>query len=301
MKYLTLLLLFFAANVFACIAPPLPTTTEGPTWSATITNQFGNPPESSEMTVWRKPCPGTDDALLMITVEPTSGNQLICSPSFAVVQSGTQFDNFRLLTVPDDLGSSFCNDLLVKTTLAVGQLTSDPQWDTNAAFTLFWDSRVSIDIDAFNADAPQTVNLNLIDGNWANPDHQFSGSNQGLMFDFGPSLNLMFMAWFTYTAIPEMPDESSNDVGSNDQRWLTALLTPDGNTLTGTLIVNEGGEFDMPATPFQGTREAGTITVEFTSCEHGIVTYQLQQPSITGSFEIAPLEKNVNPNGFTCS
>ena len=301
MKYLSLLLLFLASNVIACIAPPLPTTTEGATWSTTITDEFGSTPDSSEMTLWRKSCPGSNDSLLMITIEPVSGAQFICSPQFDVIQASTQFDNFRLLTDPEELSSSFCGDLLVKTTFAVGQLSNRPQWDPEGAFTLFWDSRVALDVDAFDDDAPQPVNLNLVDGNWVNPDPDFANSRQGLMFDFGPSLNRLFIAWFTYTSMPMMPpDDAPMDIGSQDQRWFTALLDIDGNVATGTMRFSAGGEFDAPAPAFLETREVGTISIEFTACDQATVTYSFDQPSLSREFEIIPLEKAVNPDGFSC-
>lgn len=139
-----------------------------------------------------------------------------------------------------------------------------------------------------------------IEGNWVNPDPEFVNSRQGLMFDYGPSLNQLFMAWFTYTSIPEMPSEAAMDIGSGDQRWFTALLDIDGNTATGTMQFSAGGEFNAPAPPFLETREAGSISIEFTACDEALVMYEFDEPALSGEFPIIPLEQAVNPVGFDC-
>jgi len=139
-----------------------------------------------------------------------------------------------------------------------------------------------------------------IEGNWVNPDPEFANSRQGMMFDFGPSLNQLFMAWFTYTSIPEMPPEAAMDIGSEDQRWFTALLDIDGNTATGTMQFSAGGEFNAPAPPFLETRQAGTISIEFTACDEALVMYEFDEPALSGTFSIIPLEQAVNPVGFDC-
>lgn len=147
----------------------------------------------------------------------------------------------------------------------------------------------------------EPVNFNQVEGNWRQSDPDFAGNQQGFMFDFGPSLNLLFMAWFTYTGMPAMPPEDgSGDVGSPDQRWLTALLELDGNTAAGAIISNEGGAFDEQPTGFQQTREVGTISIEFLACDLAVISYSLIEPTISRNFEIIPLEKSVNPAGFSC-
>jgi hypothetical protein len=147
----------------------------------------------------------------------------------------------------------------------------------------------------------EPVNFNQVEGNWVNPDPDFANSRQGLMFDFGSSLNLLFVAWFTYTSMPMMPpDDAPMDIGSEDQRWFTALLDIDGNVATGTMRFSAGGEFDAPAPAFLETREAGTLSIEFTACDQATVTYSFDEPSLSRAFEIIPLEKSVNPSGFNC-
>ena len=148
---------------------------------------------------------------------------------------------------------------------------------------------------------PFEFDFTLAEGNWVNPDPVFANSRQGLMFDFGPSLNILFVAWFTYTSVPMMPpDDAPMDIGSEDQRWFTALLNIDGNVATGTMRFSTGGEFDAPAPAFLDTREAGTISIEFTACDQATVTYSFDEPSLSRAFEIIPLEKSVNAAGFNC-
>jgi len=147
----------------------------------------------------------------------------------------------------------------------------------------------------------EPVNFNQVEGNWLNPDPDLNNNRQGLMLDYGPSLDRLFVAWFTFTSIPAMPPENSSmDIGSQDQRWFTALLELDGNVASGTLRFSEGGEFDAPATGFQQTREVGTISITFSACDQAMVAYSFTEPALSNEFEIIPLEKSVNPAGFSC-
>ncbi len=143
----------------------------------------------------------------------------------------------------------------------------------------------------------EPIDFSLVEGNWLNP-----GTNrQGLMFDYGPSLNLLFMAWFTYTldaVIPMNPPGAGID--GFGQRWLISVMTLDGNTATGPLIVNEGSAFDQPPPGTFRTREIGTITIEFTACDEAMVTYQIDDPPLINQYPIIPLEKSANPSGFSC-
>ncbi len=149
--------------------------------------------------------------------------------------------------------------------------------------------------------AADVFDFALAEGSWVNADPAFVGERQGILFDYGPTLNALFMAWFTYTLNPIAPSNATpTDVGSPGHRWMTALLSLDGNRATGTVSAGEGGQFAAPPTGFQRGRERGTFTVEFTACDHGIVTYAIDAPQVSGEFEIIPLEKLVNPNGFEC-
>ena len=136
------------------------------------------------------------------------------------------------------------------------------------------------------------------EGSWIN--QQTPG--EGLFFDFGPSLEQLFVAWFTFTLDPDANGPGGGDVGNPDQRWMTALLNLDPATgsAAGTLRARNGGEFDAPPRPGESNPEVGEITVVFSSCDRAQVEYTIDSVAVSGSFEIVPLEKAVNPDGFQC-
>ncbi len=155
-------------------------------------------------------------------------------------------------------------------------------------------------IDNFSytvAATPTPFDFAISEGAWLNPDT----NGEGILFDFGPSLNLVFMAWFTFTLQAVEPvDPPPMEIGFDGQRWMTALLTLDGSTATGPLRAREGGSFDMPPTADEMSFVVGDVTVEFLACDLARVDYNITAANVTGSFEIQPLEQVVNPNGFSC-
>ena len=134
-----------------------------------------------------------------------------------------------------------------------------------------------------------------VDGQWVTADDAFMGAGEGLTFDFLEFANLLFVAWFTHTAMPEMPSgEPPMDVGAPGNRWLTAQLQVAGNTASGALFRTTGGQFDAPPTDFQATTEVGTMTIEFTACNRATVSYSIDQPALSRTFEIIPLVERVS-------
>ncbi len=146
---------------------------------------------------------------------------------------------------------------------------------------------------------PSPFNFQLAEGAWLNPDTD----GEGILFDFGPTLNLLFGAWFTFTLDPVVPiDPPATDIGFDGQRWITALMTLEGNLASGPLRARQGGAFDMPPTESGSSADVGEITIEFLDCDLARVDYIIDSAGgISGSFNIQPLEQVVNPNGFSCS
>ncbi len=138
----------------------------------------------------------------------------------------------------------------------------------------------------------------LAEGAWLNRDTD----GEGILFDFGPTLDLLFAAWFTSTLEEVAPaDPPDIEVGGRGQRWMTSLLTLDGNTASGPLRARQGGAFDMPPAENEASAEVGDFSVQFLACDLAEVNYTINSTGTTGSFEIEPLEKVVNPNGFSCN
>lgn len=108
------------------------------------------------------------------------------------------------------------------------------------------------------------------------------------------------MAWFTYVdaSVPE-PAAGLDTVGALDNRWLTASLEVDGTVASGPVHASTGGRFDSPAQPAQQSVEVGSMSVEFSDCDRGIVRYAIDDGMIEGEFPIIPLEKRVS-DSFRC-
>lgn len=150
--------------------------------------------------------------------------------------------------------------------------------------------------DEFAAD------FRLFDGQWVNADDAFQGAGEGLTFDFIDFANILFVAWFTHTTMPEMPgDGPPMDVGDPGNRWLTAQLAlMGGNTATGDLFANRGGEFDAPPTDFQDNVAVGSMTIEFTACNRATVSYSIDDPALSREFEIIPLVERLGSTEPVC-
>ena len=105
----------------------------------------------------------------------------------------------------------------------------------------------------------------LLSGNWYDP----GTSGQGLMFDFGPSINNLFAAWYTFKPNGEQIG------GGASQDWYTLQtnqVTPGLTSLTGIPIVQtSGGVFDNPVST--DSVQVGTANIAFQSCSAMTLTY----------------------------
>lgn len=157
-------------------------------------------------------------------------------------------------------------------------------------------------IDNFSFTVAETgpaPSFDLLEGAWQNLDT----TGEGILFDFSPSLNLLFMAWFTFTleAVPSA-DPPAVDIGFDGQRWMTALLTIDGDTASGPLRARQAGAFDMPPTGSESGQPVGTVSVQLLDCDLALVTYTIDSAGgVSNSFEIVPTELVINPGGFSCT
>jgi hypothetical protein len=112
---------------------------------------------------------------------------------------------------------------------------------------------------------------------------------QGLLIATFPDRGEMFVAWFTYDT--ERPPENVTALlGEPGHRWLTAQGTYSGDTANLTIYVTEGGVFDA-AEPVAATDLAGdgTMTIEFSTCTEGLVTYEITSLGISGEIPIQRL------------
>ncbi|MFC1720438.1 formylglycine-generating enzyme family protein [Pseudomonadota bacterium] len=125
------------------------------------------------------------------------------------------------------------------------------------------------------------INAGLNDA-WYNP----ATNGQGFLIAVFPEIKQMFVAWFTYDA--ERPPEDVNAfLGEPGHRWLTAQGPYEGDTANLTIFVTSGGVFDS-AQPPAVTDPAGdgTMTLEFSDCANGLVSYEITSLGISGEIPI---------------
>jgi hypothetical protein len=103
-------------------------------------------------------------------------------------------------------------------------------------------------------------------GNWFDP----TLGGQGLVFDFSPSLNLVFAAWYTFA------QNGESIPGAASQRWYTLQsdrFVPGISSLEDIPIIDtRGGEFDKPS-PVAST-QVGSADVAFQNCNAMTLTYR---------------------------
>jgi hypothetical protein len=112
-----------------------------------------------------------------------------------------------------------------------------------------------------------------------------------------PDIQQMFLAWFTYDT--ERPPEDVQAVlGDPGHRWLTAQGPYEGDTANLTIYVTSGGVFDF-GQPAAVTDPAGdgTVTLEFSDCANGLVSYEITSLGISGE---VPIQRIVPDNTAVC-
>jgi hypothetical protein len=168
------------------------------------------------------------------------------------------------------------------------------------------------------ADTTPIEKLNAgINDAWVSADAPF----QGMFITVFPNLDLVFAAWFTFdSSIPasEASAEFLSRVqqtsagsgsftkslagltaifGADDQRWVTALGSVDGNKAALKAELTTGGIFNSNAgTPVQDTNY-GTIDLEFASCEQATVTFNFPAAGESGEFVV---NRVLNSNVALC-
>jgi beta-glucanase (GH16 family) len=141
---------------------------------------------------------------------------------------------------------------------------------------------------------PSAVNINAgFNDAWYNP----ATNGQGFLMTVYPDVKQMFVAWFTYD-VERPPADVEALLGEPGHRWVTAQGPYSGDTATLTMYVTEGGVFDAaePAASTDGSG-VGTMTIEFSDCTEGLVTYQMTSPNVSGEI---PIQRIVGDNVALC-
>lgn len=151
----------------------------------------------------------------------------------------------------------------------------------------FWRYTVTAEL---KEQPPFLINPGLNDA-WFNP----ATDGQGFFISVFPDIGQMFLAWFTYEV--ERPDEYiPAQLGEAGHRWLTAQGAYAGNQAVLDIYIARGGVFDT-SPPEPVLNMDGTITIEFSNCNAGTVTYDI--PSI-GRQGVIPIERIALDNVPLC-
>lgn len=127
------------------------------------------------------------------------------------------------------------------------------------------------------------INAGLTDS-WFYP----ATAGQGFFIIVWEELQTMFLAWFTYD-VERPPGDVTAILGEPGHRWITAQGPYSGDTATLEINVTSGGIFDSNEPPVD-TVAVGTMTVRFTTCNEGLISYQFDSLGLSGA---VPIERIV--------
>jgi len=127
---------------------------------------------------------------------------------------------------------------------------------------------------------PFQINAGISDA-WYNPDTD----GQGFFINVWDNIQTMFVGWLTY-------GEGANGAG---HYWMTAQGPFADNRADLEITLSEGGAFDA-GQPVPSRTPDGTMTVEFSDCLHGMVTYDIPSIGRQGTVPIQRLSGSHVPN-----
>jgi len=108
---------------------------------------------------------------------------------------------------------------------------------------------------------------------------------QGFFIIVWEENGLIFLSWFTYDT-QRPPQDAAAILGEPGHRWLTAQGPFTGDTATLDVYLTSGGVFDAAAPSAETGDPIGTITIVWTSCNAGTLTYNLPSLGLNGSIAI---------------
>jgi hypothetical protein len=150
--------------------------------------------------------------------------------------------------------------------------------------------------------AEDTINVTAVSDFLINPgisDAWFDPvtEGQGFFIIVWQDAQLIFLSWFTYDT-ERPPQDVIAVLGEPGHRWLTAQGGYAGDTATLDVFLTSGGVFDA-AEPSAATDldPIGTITIVWTGCNAGTLTYSLPGLGLSGEI---PIERIVLDNVALC-
>jgi plastocyanin len=119
---------------------------------------------------------------------------------------------------------------------------------------------------------------------------------QGFFIIVWEDIQTIFLSWFTYDT-QRPPEDVEAILGEPGHRWLTAQGPYDGDTALLEVSMTSGGVFDSPEPPVDQPVPVGTITIVWSGCNAGLLTYDLTTPVLSGQ---VPIERIVLDNVPAC-
>ena len=139
---------------------------------------------------------------------------------------------------------------------------------------------------------PIVINSGMTDA-WFDP----ATDGQGMLIMVWDSIKFVFMAWFTFDT-ERPPVDVTAILGEPGHRWLTASGPFDGDTASLNLYLTAGGIFDAAQPPaITDQTPIGTATIKWTSCNAGILSYDVPLLNLSGDI---PIERIVAENIPIC-
>jgi hypothetical protein len=143
-----------------------------------------------------------------------------------------------------------------------------------------WDEGTTV-LWSLKETLPFQINPGISDA-WYNPD----SDGQGFLVMVWEEIGTMFAGWFTYGA----------DSAEGKNYWMTAQGPYQENTGELAVTVSQNGAFDSPQPAPQKTPD-GTLTITYSSCLEGTVTYDI--PSI-GRQGTIPIRRLTHDQVYQC-
>ncbi len=119
---------------------------------------------------------------------------------------------------------------------------------------------------------------------------------QGFFIIIWEDLAQVFLAWFTYD-VERPPEDVLAILGEPGHRWLTGQGGYQGDTATLDLYESSGGVFDSVQPAVGPPDKIGTMTIKWTGCNAGMVTYDMPDLGLMGTI---PIERIVLDNVVLC-
>ena len=119
---------------------------------------------------------------------------------------------------------------------------------------------------------------------------------QGFFIIVWEDIQTIFLSWFTYDT-ERPPEDVQAFLGEPGHRWLTAQGPYAGDTAALDVSLTSGGVFDSVEPQVDSPVTVGTITIVWTDCNEGLLSYNLTTPDISGEI---PIERIVLDNVPAC-